>query len=41
MEKAIRDVSAGRAERICAPGKWVVWREGDAVRLTLEKGLIG
>ena len=31
MEKAIRDVTAGRAERICAPGLWVVWRSGDVV----------
>jgi hypothetical protein len=31
MERAIRDVSAGRAGRICAPGQWVVWREGDRV----------
>lgn len=31
MEQAIRDVSAGRVGRICAPGKWVVWREGDRV----------
>ena len=33
MERAIRDVAAGHAERICAPGQWVVWREGDAVRV--------
>lgn len=33
MERAIRDVSAGRAERICVPGQWVVWRDGDAVRV--------
>lgn len=33
MENAIRDVSANRAQRICAPGQWVVWREGDAVRV--------
>lgn len=31
MERAIKDVSAGRAQRICAPGQWVVWREGDHV----------
>jgi hypothetical protein len=31
MEEAIRDVSAGRAERICAPGLWVVWREDERV----------
>ena len=35
MEKAIRDVSAGRAERICAPGLWVVWR-GENGRVCCE-----
>ena len=24
-------VRKGHAQRICAPGKWVVWREGDVV----------
>lgn len=32
MLEAIRDVKAGRSERICAPGRWVVWREGAGVR---------
>jgi hypothetical protein len=31
MTEAIRDVQARRAERICAPGLWKVWREGDRV----------
>lgn len=31
MERAIRDVTAKKAERICAPGLWVVWRDGDTV----------
>lgn len=26
---AIRDVAAGRCERIAAPGKWRVWRGED------------
>ena len=30
---AIFRVRFNHAERICAPGKWVVWREGDAVRV--------
>lgn len=33
MEQAIRDVAAGRAERICAPGQWVVWRDETGVRV--------
>jgi hypothetical protein len=33
MEQAIRDVAAGRMERVCAPGQWRVWRDGDAVRV--------
>jgi hypothetical protein len=28
---AIWRVRWGHAERICAPGQWVVWREGDVV----------
>lgn len=33
MEKAIRDVSQGHAERICAPGQWIVWSEDGEVRV--------
>lgn len=33
MEDAIKEVAAGHAERICAPGQWVVWRDGEAVRV--------
>lgn len=32
MQEAIAAVKAGRAQRICAPAKWRVWREGDRVR---------
>jgi hypothetical protein len=35
MEQDIRDVTAGRAERICAPGLWVVWR-GENGRVRCE-----
>lgn len=31
MEQAVRDVLAGQAQRICAPGQWKVWREGSNV----------
>jgi hypothetical protein len=31
LQAAIADVKAGHAERICSPGEWVVWREGDVV----------
>lgn len=31
LEQAIADVRKGHAQRICSPGKWVVWREGAAV----------
>jgi len=31
MEQAIKDVQANRASRICAPGQWVVWRDGERV----------
>ena len=29
---AIRDVAAGQCQRIAAPGKWRVWREGGRVK---------
>jgi hypothetical protein len=32
MVKALWQVSLKQAERICAPGKWKVWREGDRLR---------
>lgn len=32
MVKAIWQVSLKQAERICAPGKWKVWREDGRVR---------
>jgi hypothetical protein len=37
MEQAIQDVEAGRAERICAPGQWVVWREDGRVCVRVMK----
>lgn len=27
LDEAIEAVEAGHAERICAPGQWVVWRD--------------
>jgi len=32
MAAAIREVIEHHAERICAPGRWRVWRDGDFVR---------
>jgi len=32
MLEAIAAVKAGHAQRICAPAKWRVWREGEHVR---------
>lgn len=29
LVEAIRDVAAGRVERVVAPGKWRVWRGED------------
>ena len=31
LEQALADVEAGRVDRVCAPGHWVVWREGERV----------
>ena len=35
--EAIRAVERGEADRICAPGEWVVWRE--AVKRSRRKFL--
>lgn len=32
LQQAIKDVSAGRAQRICVPGEWRVWRENGVVK---------
>ena len=32
LMQAISDVKQGKAQRICVPGKWRVWREGDQVK---------
>lgn len=37
LEQAILDVKAGTDQRICSPGKWVVWREGQDVLIRLIK----
>jgi hypothetical protein len=34
-EEAIAAVSNGHAQRICAPGQWVVWRDGERVCVEL------
>ena len=31
MVEAIREVEAGRCQRICVPGQWKVWRDSDGV----------
>lgn len=35
LAQALADVEAGRVERVCAPGKWVVWREGSSVMVEI------
>ena len=35
LDQAVKDVAAGRAQRICVPGQWRVWREGDKVKFEL------
>ncbi len=32
MQQDIAEVRANHAQRICVPGKWRVWREGDTVK---------
>lgn len=36
LEEAVASVLAGREERVCVPGKWVVWREGDWVKVEIK-----
>ncbi|MFO6447873.1 hypothetical protein ACLBKU_12070 [Erythrobacter sp. NE805] len=31
LEEALAAVAAGEAQRICAVGQWVVWRQGELV----------
>lgn len=33
---AMASVWLGRAERICAPGQWVVWRDETGVRVEVK-----
>jgi hypothetical protein len=35
LDEAIADVRAGRVQRVCSPGQWLVWREGDEVRVEI------
>ena len=32
LQQAIKDVEQGKAQRICVPSKWRVWRDGDKVK---------
>ncbi len=38
--QAVREVIANHAERICKPGKWRVWREGQLVKSEILKGAV-
>jgi len=35
-EEAIAAVERGEAQRICVPGQWVVWRDGDRTCLEVK-----
>lgn len=37
LADAIQMVRLGQAQRIAAPGKWKVWREGERVRFEVLK----
>lgn len=37
LEQALADVEAGRVERVCAPGQWVVWRENGRACLEIKQ----
>lgn len=36
IEQDILDVQEGRVQRACIPGRYVVWREGEGVRVELK-----
>lgn len=36
LEQAVASVLAGKAERICAPGQWLVCREADQVTVEIK-----
>lgn len=36
MEQDIRDVQEGRVQRACVPGRYVVWRDIEGVRVELK-----
>lgn len=40
LSEAIREVDQGRCQRIAAPGKWKVWREGDKVLSEVARAAI-
>lgn len=35
LQNAIQSVKRNEAQRICVPGQWRVWREGDKVKFEL------
>jgi hypothetical protein len=36
LQQAVASVLAGEAERICAPGQWLVRREADQVKVEIK-----
>lgn len=32
LQQAIKAVMQGKVQRICAPSKWRVWREGNKIK---------
>jgi len=36
LEDAVASVLAGREGRVCAPGKWVVWRDANQVKVEIK-----
>ena len=36
LEDAVASVLAGGQRRVCAPGKWAVWRDGDQVKVEIK-----
>lgn len=37
LEDAVAIVLAGREGRVCVPGKWVVWRNAEQVKVEIKE----
>lgn len=36
LDEAVEAVENSEAQRICAPSQWVVWRDGDKIKVEIK-----